>query len=139
MTLKKTIYSIIILVFFLLNSCSSLRAIKDTSSNDKEIIEDKISGKYSLTISFGKPYGDIDVSLELYYDNSQIKSRASYFDGQKNISVQINNTELFEGAIFINLFDSEAGNVEMEVYFDDENSISGFYAGQFKFKGERVK
>ena len=30
-------------------------------------------------------------------------------------------------------------NVEMEVYFDDENSISGFYAGQFKFKGERIK
>ena len=121
------------------NSCSSLNSIENTSSSNNEIINKKIQGIYSLTISFGNPYGDIDVSLELYYDKYQIKSRASYFDGQKNVPVQINNTELFEGAIFINLVDSEAGNVEMEVYFDDENSISGFYAGQFEFKGERIK
>ena len=114
-------------------------SVENTSSSNNEIINKKIQGIYSLTISFGNPYGDIDVSLELYYDKSQIKSRASYFDGQKNIPVKINNTELFEGAIFINLVDSEAGNVEMEVYFDDENSISGFYAGQFEFKGERIK
>ena len=38
----------------------------------------------------------------------------------------------------INLVDNQAGNVELEVYFDDENSISGFYAGQFEFKGERI-
>jgi hypothetical protein len=58
---------------------------------------------------------------------------------KENIPVTVNTTELFEGAIFINLVDPEAGNVEMEVYFDDENSISGFYAGKFKFKGERIK
>ena len=127
------------MVFFSIISCSSLRSIENTSSGNNEIINKKIQGIYSLTISFGNPYGDIDVSLELYYDESQIKSRASYFDGQKNVPVKINNTELFEGAIFINLVDSEAGNVEMEVYFDDENSISGFYAGQFEFKGERIK
>ena len=55
------------------------------------------------------------------------------------IPVIVNSTELFEGAIFINLVDPEASNVLMEVYFDDENSISGFYAGQFEFKGERIK
>lgn len=127
------------MISYQINSCSSLKSIENTSSSNNEIINKKIQGIYSLTISFGNPYGDIDVSLELYYDESQIKSRASYFDGQKNVPVQINNTELFEGAIFINLVDSEAGNVEMEVYFDDENSISGFYAGQFEFKGERIK
>ena len=137
--MKKIFFSIIIFVFFSINSCSSLRSVEDTSSSNNEIINKNIQGIYNLTISFGNPYGDIDVSLELYYDKSQIKSRASYFDGQKNVPVQINNTELFEGAIFINLVDSEAGNVEMEVYFDDENSISGFYAGQFEFKGERIK
>lgn len=127
------------MISYSINSCSSLKSIENTSSSNNEIINKKIQGIYSLTISFGNPYGDIDVSLELYYDESQIKSRASYFDGQKNVPVKINNTELFEGAIFINLVDSEAGNVEMEVYFDDENSISGFYAGQFEFKGERIK
>ena len=127
------------MISYQINSCSSLKSIENTSSSNNEIINKKIQGIYSLTISFGNPYGDIDVSLELYYDKSQIKSRASYFDVQKNVPVKINNTELFEGAIFINLVDSEAGNVEMEVYFDDENSISGFYAGQFEFKGERIK
>tara|TARA_B100000674_G_scaffold414491_1_gene363384 strand:- start:193 stop:573 length:381 start_codon:yes stop_codon:yes gene_type:complete len=123
---------------FSLNSCLSFKVIKVASSNNKEILKDRISGKYSLTISFGNPYGDIDVSLEIYYMNSEIKSRASYFDGQKNVSVKINSTELFEGAIFINLIDPEVGNVEMEIYFDDENSISGFYAGEYEFKGKKV-
>ena len=123
---------------FSLNSCLSFKVIKDASSNNKEILKDRISGKYSLTISFGNPYGDIDVSLEIYHMNSEIKSRASYFDGQKNVSVKINSTELFEGAIFINLVDPEVGNVEMEIYFDDENSISGFYAGEYEFKGKKV-
>ena len=55
-------------------------SVEDTSSSNNEIINKKIQGIYNLTISFGNPYGDIDVSLELYYDKSQIKSRASYFD-----------------------------------------------------------
>jgi hypothetical protein len=35
--------------------------------------------------------------------------------------------------------DPEAGNIEMEVYFDDQKTISGFYASQFKFQGKRIK
>ena len=94
---------------------------------------------YNLSISFGEPYGDIDVSLQIFYNDLKLSSKISYFNGVEYIPVIVNSTELFEGAIFINLVDPEASNVLMEVYFDDENSISGFYAGQFKFKGERIK
>jgi len=96
-------------------------------------------GTYNLTFFFGEPYGKIDATLELFYKNSKLSSKLSYFDGKENIPVVINNTELFEGAIFINLVDPEAGNIEMEVYFDDQKTISGFYASQFKFQGKRIK
>ena len=62
----------------------------------------------------------------------------SYFDGDKYVPVKVNSTELFGGAIFINLEDQEVGDIEMEVYFDDQTSISGFYAGQYKFTGNRI-
>lgn len=128
---------------FTFSSCTSLRikkSIEDfNSSNKVKPIQNKFEGNYSLSISFGEPYGDIEASLQIFYKDSLLFSTVSYFNGEENIPVVINSTELFEGAIFINLVDSEAGNVEMEVYFDDENSISGFYAGQFEFKGERIK
>ena len=123
------------------NSCLSLRINKninkDVPSQTENLIKD-FSGKFYLTVSFGEPFGDIDANLELYYDNSTIQSVMSYFDGDKYIPVEINSTELYDGTIFINLEDQEVGNVEMEVYFDDQNSISGFYAGQFKFIGKRI-
>ena len=123
------------------NSCSSLRINKtinkEVPSQTENLIKD-FSGKYYLTVSFGEPFGDIDANLELYYDNSTIQSVMSYFDGDKYIPVKVNSTELYDGAIFINLEDQEAGNIEMEVYFDDRTSISGFYAGQFKFIGKRI-
>ncbi len=128
---------------FTFSSCTSLRikkSIEDfNSSNKVKPIQNKFEGNYSLSISFGEPYGDIEASLQIFYKDSLLFSTVSYFNGEENIPVVINSTELFEGAIFINLVDSEAGNIEMEVYFDDENSISGFYAGQFEFKGERIK
>ena len=128
---------------FTFSSCTSLRIKKSTedfnSSNKVKPIQNKFEGKYSLSISFGEPYGDIEASLQIFYRDSLLLSTISYFNGEKNIPVIINSTELFEGAIFINLVDNQAGNVEMEVYFDDENSISGFYARQFEFKGERIK
>ena len=124
-----------------LNSCSSLRINKTinnkVASETVNCIKDFL-GKYNLTVSFGEPFGDIDANLELYYDNSTIQSVISYFDGDKYIPVKVNSTELFDGAIFINLEDQEAGDIEMEVYFDDQTSISGFYAGQFKFTGKRI-
>ena len=128
---------------FTFSSCTSLRikkSIEDfNSSNKVKPIQNKFEGNYSLSISFGEPYGNIEASLQIFYKDSLLFSTVSYFNGEENIPVVINSTELFEGAIFINLVDSEAGNIEMEVYFDDENSISGFYAGQFEFKGEPIK
>ena len=137
------IRTIILTTFFVisLNSCSSLRINKTINKEVTIEIENfikKFSGKYYITVSFGEPFGDIGANLELNYENSTIKSVLSYFDGDKYIPVEINSTELYEGTIFINLEDQEVGNVEMEVYFDDQNSISGFYAGQFKFIGKRI-
>lgn len=139
----KRIIVLFTLISFTFSSCTSLRikkSIEDfNSSNKVKPIQNKFEGNYSLSISFGEPYGDIEASLQIFYKDSLLFSTVSYFNGEENIPVVINSTELFEGAIFINLVDSEAGNIEMEVYFDDENSISGFYAGQFEFKGERIK
>ena len=137
----------IILLFTLFSiyfsSCKSLRIMKSLddykASSQDEYTQNQIEGSYSLSILFGEPYGDINASLKIFSEESTLSSTISYFNGEENIQVTVNATELFEGAIFINLVDPEAGNVEMEVYFDDENSISGFYAGKFKFKGERIK
>lgn len=140
--MKKTLV-LFTLLSFTLYSCISLKINKSVegfvSSTEAKPTQNKFEGNYNLSISFGEPYGDIDVSLKIFYDDLKLSSTISYFNGVEYIPVIINSTELFEGAIFINLVDPEASNVEMEVYFDDENSISGFYAGQFKFKGERVK
>ena len=131
-----TLFSIII------SSCTSLRikkSIENLKTSTKiESPQNQFEGNYNLLISFGEPYGDIDVSLKIFYEDSILSSTISYFNGEENIPVIVNTTELFEGAIFINLVDNQAGDVELEVYFDDENSISGFYAGQFEFKGERI-
>ena len=140
--MKKTLV-LFTLLSFTFYSCISLKINKSVegfvSSTEAKPTQNKFEGNYNLSISFGEPYGDIDVSLKIFYDDLKLSSTISYFNGVEYIPVIINSTELFEGAIFINLVDPEASNVEMEVYFDDENSISGFYAGQFKFKGERIK
>jgi len=140
--MKKTLV-LFTLLSFTLYSCISLKINKSVegfvSSTEAKPTQNKFEGNYNLSISFGEPYGDIDVSLQIFYNDLKLSSTISYFNGVEYIPVIINSTELFEGAIFINLVDPEASNVEMEVYFDDENSISGFYAGQFKFKGERIK
>ena len=139
----KKILVLFTLLSFTFYSCISLKINKSVegfvSSTEAKPTQNKFEGNYNLSISFGEPYGDIDVSLQIFYNDLKLSSTISYFNGVEYIPVIINSTELFEGAIFINLVDPEASNVEMEVYFDDENSISGFYAGQFKFKGERIK
>ena len=139
----KKILVLFTLLSFTFYSCISLKINKSVegfvSSTEAKPTQNKFEGNYNLSISFGEPYGDIDVSLKIFYYDLKLSSTISYFNGVEYIPVIINSTELFEGAIFINLVDPEASNVEMEVYFDDENSISGFYAGQFKFKGERIK
>ena len=139
----KKIIVLLTLFSFIFSSCISLKINKSVegfvSSTEAKPNQNKFEGNYNLSISFGEPYGDIDVSLQIFYNDLKLSSTISYFNGVEYIPVIINSTELFEGAIFINLVDPEASNVEMEVYFDDENSISGFYAGQFKFKGERIK
>lgn len=139
----KKIVVIFTLLSIIVSSCTSLRINKSIenlrTSSQTESAQNQFEGNYSLSISFGEPFGNIDVSLKIFYEDSVLTSTISYFNGEESIPVTVNATELFEGAIFINLVDPEAGNVEMEVYFDDENSISGFYAGKFKFKGERIK
>ena len=139
----KKILVLLTLFSIIISSCTSLRikkSIENLKTSTKiESPQNQFEGNYNLLISFGEPYGDIDVSLKIFYENSILSSKISYFNGEENIPVIVNSIELFEGAIFINLVDNQAGNVEMEVYFDDENSISGFYAGQFEFKGERIK
>ena len=139
----KKILVLLTLFSIIISSCTSLR-IKKSIENLKTLTkiespQNQFEGNYNLLISFGEPYGDIDVSLKIFYEGPTLSSTISYFNGEENIPVIVNSIELFEGAIFINLVDNQAGNVEMEVYFDDENSISGFYAGQFEFKGERIK
>ena len=139
----KKILVLLTLFSIIISSCTSLRVKKSIenlkTSTKIESPQNQFEGNYNLLISFGEPYGDIDVSLKIFYKGSTLSSTISYFNGEENIPVIVNSIELFEGAIFINLVDNQAGNVEMEVYFDDENSISGFYAGQFEFKGERIK
>ena len=139
----KKILVLLTLFSIIISSCTSLRVKKSIenlkTSTQTKSAENQFEGNYSLSISFGEPYGDIDVSLKIFYEGPTLSSTISYFNGEENIPVIVNSIELFEGAIFINLVDNQAGNVEMEVYFDDENSISGFYAGQFEFKGERIK
>ena len=139
----KKILVLLTLFSIIISSCTSLRIKKSIenlkTSTQTESPQNQFEGNYRLSISFGEPYGDIDVSLKIFYEGPTLSSTISYFNGEENIPVIVNSIELFEGAIFINLVDNQAGNVEMEVYFDDENSISGFYAGQFEFKGERIK
>ena len=139
----KKILVLLTLFGIIISSCTSLRikkSIENLKTSTKiESPQNQFEGNYNLLISFGEPYGDIDVSLKIFYEGPTLSSTISYFNGEENIPVIVNSIELFEGAIFINLVDNQAGNVEMEVYFDDENSISGFYAGQFEFKGERIK
>ena len=139
----KKILVLLTLFSIIISSCTSLRikkSIENLKTSTKiESLQNQFEGNYNLLISFGEPYGDIDVSLKIFYEGPTLSSTISYFNGEENIPVIVNSIELFEGAIFINLVDNQAGNVEMEVYFDDENSISGFYAGQFEFKGERIK
>tara|TARA_X000000368_G_scaffold159345_1_gene125545 strand:+ start:345 stop:767 length:423 start_codon:yes stop_codon:yes gene_type:complete len=139
----KKILVLLTLFSIIISSCTSLRIKKSIenlkTSTQIESTQNQFEGNYNLLISFGEPYGDIDVSLKIFYEGPTLSSTISYFNGEENIPVIVNSIELFEGAIFINLVDNQAGNVEMEVYFDDENSISGFYAGQFEFKGERIK
>tara|TARA_B100000989_G_scaffold282632_1_gene247890 strand:+ start:353 stop:775 length:423 start_codon:yes stop_codon:yes gene_type:complete len=134
----------IILLFILISltnsSCSliKIKIVEDKVSLINENSNNNFVGKYEFTIFFGEPYGDYKGSLELLYDNNSFQSKITYFDGNKYVPLAVNKTELYEGAIFISLEDTDIGTVEMEVYFDDDDLISGFYAGQFKFSGEKI-
>ena len=121
-----------------LTSCFSTRSVID----DNFLVDDSsysIEGNYSITFYFPQPYGEMYADLEIYFEDNDIKSKVYWFDGEEYILIKINKTELIDNTVFIDLVDQEVGNVEMEVYFVDAKSISGFYAGQFRFKGERIK
>ncbi len=119
-------------------ACFSTRAVID----DNYLVDNSpysIEGKYSITFDFPQPYGEMYADLEIYFEENNIKSKVFWFDGEEYILIKINKTELIDNTLFINLLYQEAGNIEMEVYWEDANSISGFYGGQSRFKGERIK
>ena len=120
-----------------------LQGMKNPLIESDESIPKNISsliiGDYTITLYDVPGYGEIDARIKIFLKENIFNSEVSYFNGESWVNVIVNSTDVEDEAVFINLVDPEVSNVEMEVYFDDENSISGFYAGQFKFKGERIK
>ena len=56
---------------FTFSSCTSLRIKKSIegfiSSTEAKPSQNNYEGNYNLSISFSEPYGDIDVSLQIFY------------------------------------------------------------------------
>ena len=73
-----TLFSIIF------SSCTSLKIKKSIenlkTSTQTASPQNQLEGKYKLSISFGEPYGDIDVSLNIFYEDSLLSSTISYFN-----------------------------------------------------------
>ena len=110
------------------------------SDKNPENISSLIIGDYNITLYDVPGYGEIDARIKIFLKNNIFNSEVSYFNGESWSDVIVNSTEIEDEAVFINVVDAEAGgNVDLEVYFDDQNSISGFYAGLFEFSGKRLK
>ena len=110
------------------------------SDKNPENISSLIIGDYNITLYDVPGYGEIDARIKIFLKNNIFNSEVSYFNGESWADVIVNSTEIEDEAVFINVVDAEAGgNVDLEIYFDDQNSISGFYAGLFEFSGIRIK
>ena len=81
----KKILVLFTLLSFTFYSCISLKINKSVegfvSSTEAKPTQNKFEGNYNLSISFGEPYGDIDVSLKIFYDDLKLSSTISYFNG----------------------------------------------------------
>jgi len=120
-----------------------LQGVKYSSIESDENIPENISsliiGEYNITLFDVPGYGEIDARIKVYFKKNILNSEVSYFNGESWVNVIVNSTEVEDEAIFINVIDEEAGgDVDLEIYFDDQNSISGFYAGLFEFSGTRI-
>jgi len=112
----------------------------ESDENIPKNISSLISGDYTITLYDVPSYGEIDARIKIFFKKNILNSEVSYFDGKSWVDVTVNSTEVEDEAVFISVVDAEAGgNVDLEIYFDDENSISGFYAGLFEFSGKRLK
>ena len=120
-----------------------LQGVKYSSIESDENIPENISsliiGDYNITLFDVPGYGEIDARIKVYFKKNILNSEVSYFNGESWVNVIVNSTDVEDEAIFINVVDEEAGgDVDLEIYFDDQNSISGFYAGLFEFSGTRI-
>ena len=112
----------------------------ESDENIPKNISSLIIGDYTITFYDVPGYGEINAIIKIFFKKNILNSEVSYFNGESWVNVTVNRTEVEDEAVFINVVDEEAGgNVDLEIYFDDQKTISGFYAGQFKFKGERIK
>jgi len=120
-----------------------LQGVKDPLIESDKSIPENISsliiGDYTITLYDVPGYGEIDARIKIFLNENVFNSEVSYFNGESWVDVTVNTTDIEEEAVFINVVDAESGgNVDLEVYFDDQNSISGFYAGLFEFSGKRI-
>ena len=76
---------------FTFSSCTSLRIKKSIegfiSSTEAIPSQNNYEGNYNLSISFSEPYGDIDVSLQIFYKDLKLSSTISYFNGVEDLSL----------------------------------------------------
>jgi hypothetical protein len=110
----------------------------ESDDNIPENISSLIIGDYNITVYDVPGYGDIDVRIKIFLNKNILDSNITYFNGESWVDVTVNSIDVEDEAVFINVVDEEAGNVDLEIYFDDQNSISGFYAGLFDFSGKRI-
>ena len=131
---------IIIVGFLLTFSSCGIFIIADTSSKQttyvKEVAEvdstQKFIGTYDLT-AFGIPgLGDIDYQMVVSKNESGLKTS---FNEQTFTTMEILNTTIDEGILFIDIYVPEYGlNTVFEIYVDGDK-VSGYLHDQFELEG----
>lgn len=131
---------IIIVGFLLTFSSCGIFIIADTSSKQttyvKELAEvdstQKFIGTYDLT-AFGIPgLGDIDYQMVVSKNESGLKTS---FNEQTYTTMEILNTSVDEGILFIDIYVPEYGlNTVFEIYVDGDK-VSGYLHDQFELEG----
>ena len=131
---------IIIVGLLLTFSSCGIFIVADTSSKQttyvKEVAEvdstQKFIGTYDLT-AFGIPgLGDIDYQMVVSKNESGLKTS---FNEQTYTTMEILNTTVDEGILFIDIYVPEYGlNTVFEIYVD-EDKVSGYLHDQFELEG----
>ena len=131
---------IIIVGLLLTFSSCGIFIVADTSSKQttyvKEVAEvdstQKFIGTYDLT-AFGIPgLGDIDYQMVVSKNESGLKTS---FNEQTYTTIEILNTSVDEGILFIDIYVPEYGlNTVFEIYVDGDK-VSGYLHDQFELEG----